>query len=686
MIVYYQLTKTDPESGKTIYCGEDTYPYASPDMLIAADGLGGSGSWVHDDVDQRITDEAGFYDLVFAPVFPKDPPEEFKKYVRDCFREIFLTKDYFFDITEATKTSAYYASRLTSCITAYELNYDDAFDRDAIFDAAEKEDAAALQAYGDKLAEILKDKLTAISKNLNLHIESNIMGTNRPLLLPSTLQAAILKEEKDCVKAVYFWAGDSRAYVWDKSEGVSRVTEDHEVAETMVNLVSLSKPFRVETRYLEIKKPCIFFNTSDGFYKGKNMDTFGLENVFLNAFIESDGFDAVAKYWADYFDDRTKHDDSNTMALWAYGYANYDDVKKAAEERMLSFKKQVLDPLPDIITGDYGLKMQNYNSEGNEAIVATGRAWLNLPCAKDIAKKLLIKRGYKPYKAELERRIEEAKAPFLAETEKRVDEINAEYDAKIAALTGEEEKKLNAPLPRIKACCRKLMTVLDYKLNLLLWDMLDGSIEMPVREAFDEVDEKTILQDLSDEMEDIRGRLDAIPAKNTEEARYLSERFAAITEEYDLLRSLMSEAEELEAEKNLRLAKEKSEKQTLSPKQLEDAIQQINQERQGDIDMARATVSEDFSIDMPALKSEVADKYVTRYCHVMPRDIIFEIWDKKDKLLTGEDLADTYAALKEIDQRYMDEMPQLETYLKIESAYQKTYKRYYKRSILLSAD
>ena len=112
-VLYHQKQKTDP-SGRRIYIGEDAYPYAGDGIFIVADGLGGRGGYPHTRIDRRILDRERFYGLVFAPVFGENVSEEFRAFVTDSFREIFETKDYYFENSATTRSSGYFASGLSA--------------------------------------------------------------------------------------------------------------------------------------------------------------------------------------------------------------------------------------------------------------------------------------------------------------------------------------------------------------------------------------------------------------------------------------------------------------------------------------------------------------------------------------------------------------------------------------------
>ena len=56
MIVYNQFLRYR-DSGEIIYKGEDAYPYIGNNILMIADGLGGTGASVHSKFDKNLFDE-----------------------------------------------------------------------------------------------------------------------------------------------------------------------------------------------------------------------------------------------------------------------------------------------------------------------------------------------------------------------------------------------------------------------------------------------------------------------------------------------------------------------------------------------------------------------------------------------------------------------------------------------------
>lgn len=405
-ILYHQKQKEDLR-GRKIYIGEDAYPYADNQLIIVADGLGGRGGYPHTKINANILDKNLFYDIVFAPVFGDVVSDEIKSFMINSFNEIFETKDYYFDNSATTRSSGYFASRLVTAIALFELKYNDVFKKENVFSKLKEipteQKPVVVQQLGDKLATLIYDKLSTIARNVGFEIETRISGA---YLLPSTLTVAMVDEREEDADVLYLWAGDSRGYIWD-SIGLGQVTEDHEKDETMTNLITLTKPFRIESRLINVKKPCILFNATDGCYKCPVFDSpFDLEYIFLKSIDESADFSMASQYLANQFAEIGRHDDSNTLALLSIGFEKYESVQAAARDRLKVIDETIIAELPGILQINYPAELQQIEDQMNESLFAVKDQLIAQEAIVSFVKKDMETCEYRPFIKEMTELIE----------------------------------------------------------------------------------------------------------------------------------------------------------------------------------------------------------------------------------------------------------------------------------------
>ncbi len=354
MIMHHQKIRRD-QRDKDIFIGEDARPYVDPNgkILVVADGLGGRGGYPHSKIllDDETLDEKNVYKVIFGEVFAdldSDPDEDFKDYVAKSFSEILNPPSFYIDKKRAVRTSGYYASRLVSIITIALIKYTENFNADALFekiDKAEEDKQNIIDEYCDDLAKALREKMSKVAERIGLECESSLKGA---YLLPSTLTVALVKEKKgNNLDIVYLWAGDTRGYLWNKRGGLKQITDDHEKYETMTNLITLTKDFKIEGALTSTKKPSLLFNVSDGCYKCACFASpFDLECTIIDKISQVNSFEGLSALLKDFFDRMGKHDDSNTMALYSYGFADFNAIKEAIGGRIDNLKedfKEILD-------------------------------------------------------------------------------------------------------------------------------------------------------------------------------------------------------------------------------------------------------------------------------------------------------------------------------------------------------
>lgn len=313
--------------------GQDAPPYAADGLLFVADGLGGSGGFVHKEAAAVFADEDKALKAILSAFPGASADGPVAEYAKEAFVDAFKEG--------RTGESAYFASRFLALATVYAFEEARIFDPEKIAGASANEDAR----FAAKLRDYLVEKELALAKAIGID------GAKVPegmLFLPSTFCVVLYKEDVDDVDVLVLYAGDSRAYVWD-ADGLKALTVDHNDESRMMNnlIAPLAKPFIEPVRY-RLKKPCAVFAATDGIYDSiYTKQPLYLEAVlfepFAKVYAESAGakatdeekFAAAAdKIKADYSGDLGSHDDSNTMAMATFGYPGFDDFAKVAAKRI----------------------------------------------------------------------------------------------------------------------------------------------------------------------------------------------------------------------------------------------------------------------------------------------------------------------------------------------------------------
>ncbi len=389
-------------TGQKVLVGEDGYPYASDGIIIVADGLGGRGGYPHTKLNPDALDRDKFFGVAFGKAFD-DADEAYREFVLKSFRELFELKDVYQKEPNGKRTSGYFASRLVTAIALYELRFDPQFAKDKLFAAlrekTEEEAAAYAAEIGKNLAAELEKKLRRVAERMGLELESKTKGS---YLLPSTLVIALVDEHETDCDVLYLWAGDSRGYLWD-ANGLGQITEDHERDETMFNLVTLTKPFTLEGRLVKVPKPVLLFNATDGCYKCQCFASpIDLEYVFLDSLKNADGFNGAAEALDKCFGDIGNHDDSNTMGLLAYGFADYAAVKEAIDARLAKIDSDYVAELPGILEQDYSGEREMLEGQLEGAVYAVRDKLIEREEVCDFVKDAIRQGHFAPYNEELE--------------------------------------------------------------------------------------------------------------------------------------------------------------------------------------------------------------------------------------------------------------------------------------------
>ena len=298
---------------------EDAMPYIGGNLLVVADGLGGSGSAVHAIDRVKHTDMHG--DII-AGAFGdmKDVSSALMQYIEELIAPMVDGKD---------DTSALWASRIVIARCVYALT-------EGEFQKADLSD----KKVRAKLAKFIGTGLHETAKKFDLQ-----KGTyDGQLLLPTTL-AFVRYTEKECfVIAETVWAGDSRCYALT-SDGLKLLSLDDEDDSGSITNLFYADNDKVMLNYIyhEIPKPCTLMAVSDGIFDPFDPhENLGVEHTLLSAIKKSNSPQEVATALYNFYG--SVHGDDATMAFVPFGFDNFNDMQnklaKRTDEILAVRKKQ----------------------------------------------------------------------------------------------------------------------------------------------------------------------------------------------------------------------------------------------------------------------------------------------------------------------------------------------------------
>ena len=365
----YRQREVKSESGGVLPVGEDTLPLATEHLLLVADGLGGTGGFPHQRINPDILEKDRFLATAYEGVFSDATPDEIKRYTVEAFSELFALRDLYFSSYKYAKRSGYFASRIAASLLLNEVlsgGEQGIVELLKRFQEAPLSERAAFETEtGERYVRCISDGMRQVAQKANLIYESKSSGM---ALLPTTISLTLCAPRENCLDALFAWAGDSRGYVWN-SDGLMQATADHESAEVMTNIISLRAPFYISCKFMTLAQPCVVFNASDGCF-----DCFtapiDFEYFLMDALTRAESMDAFLESARAFFVANSS-DDSSTLALGTFGYADFAALRKAAQERLDRMRETYVDPLPDIFTRDYTAELQRqekrYRAKATEA-------------------------------------------------------------------------------------------------------------------------------------------------------------------------------------------------------------------------------------------------------------------------------------------------------------------------------
>lgn len=215
---------------------------------------------------------------------------------------------------------------------------------------------------GKEQQELSTELKNAIDKELSylradLGDEDSGVWSRQIRMFPTTL-AAVLAEVtgRNTIRCVFFWAGDSRAYLF-RASGLNQISRDDirgnddpfSVLENdgiLSNVISASNDYIINTTEVIVHEPCIILTATDGCFSYLR-SPIEFEGVLLASLMNANS----PLEWEDSL--RTilgrYASDDYTMALAVLGFQNWDAIKNAYAPRWEEYRKQFGEPLEDIL-------------------------------------------------------------------------------------------------------------------------------------------------------------------------------------------------------------------------------------------------------------------------------------------------------------------------------------------------
>lgn len=202
-----------------------------------------------------------------------------------------------------------------------------------------------------------------ISANLKKYIDMNLsvyQQQGSPALkikgsmvrpFPTTMAAALLKPSNNKLEIKSVWAGDSRVYLLD-NKGLAQLSADDIYSEdalsnltgdgVLTNVISADGKYSIHTAATEIASPCVVFTATDGCF-GYIPSPMQFEYLLLLSLHKSKNI----VEWKQNIETVLKEvsGDDHTMCMAAFGFGNFNYLKKYFSERFKFMHTQYAVPL-----------------------------------------------------------------------------------------------------------------------------------------------------------------------------------------------------------------------------------------------------------------------------------------------------------------------------------------------------
>lgn len=302
----------------SIIKNEDVPPYLGEGFLVCADGLGGSGSVVHEIDREKHPDlKNELFEAAFGDI-GKDELAFCADYVDSLLSEM---------ADEKSDTSAMWGSRIATVRFIYVMTKKP----EGMADVSSESDRAAI-------AKFIHKGLLSVKNHFDLSVGS-ITGM---LPLPTTLCSVKYEDKGDYVLAESIWAGDSRCY-YITADGLKCASIDDEGSNGgITNLFDALDETVTTLNYkkFEIKKPCVLLTASDGIFDtfkpsvnhSFEPENFGVEQEILSHVMKASSPEEASVLLHDCYNKDHRGDDS-TLCFVPIGFDSYEDVKKVLKPR-----------------------------------------------------------------------------------------------------------------------------------------------------------------------------------------------------------------------------------------------------------------------------------------------------------------------------------------------------------------